>query len=127
MNDMPKSETFVTFSLPGWDFAKAGSDAAQQVCNQGQIVAKTMQDWSAEYSKFLSQRMRRNSEAFAEIAKCQSAAAMIGIQAKWLQDAVGDYVNETSKLMELNSKIMRGFLPVFEQGFRFSTEAPKKA
>src|ERR1700757_861892 len=105
MNDMPKQETTQTAFVPGWEFAKAGSDAAQQFCNQGQVVAKALTDWTSEYSRFINQRISRTSECVAQMGKCQSLPDMLMLQTQWLQSTVNDYVEETGKLMEVNSKI----------------------
>jgi hypothetical protein len=36
---------------------------------------------------------------------------MLAIQAKWLQEAVEDYMRETSLLMGVDSKFMSGLVP----------------
>jgi hypothetical protein len=112
MNDMPKLEAFPTVAMPGWEL---GSDAAQQFCNRGQIVAQAMTDWNTEYSRFVTHRMSRASEAVAQIAKCHSLPEMITAQTKWFQEAVDDYMRQASKLMEVNSKIMGDLLPQIGQ------------
>ena len=127
MNDTTKSGTSVTFTVPAWEFAKAGSEAAQQVCNHGQMIAEAMNDWNAECHRFVSHRMNQNRDAIMKIAKSQSLPEMLAVQAKWLQDAAEDYMKETSTLMEVNSKIMTGFAPQVGQAFQSLVKAPTRA
>jgi hypothetical protein len=126
MDDIKHSETSLTFAVPTWEFTKLGSEAAQQVCNQGQTVAKAMTDWNAECHRFVSHRMSRNGDAVMKIAKSQSLPEMLAIQAKWLQVAVEDYLSETSMLMEMNSKLLCGLMPQVGQAFQSSAKAPTR-
>lgn len=127
MNDTTYSGISVPFAGPAWELTKIGSEAAQQVCNQGEIVAKAMTDWNAECHRFVGHRMSRNRDTAVNIAKSQSLPEMLAVQAKWLQDAVEDYMRETSMLMELNSKIMSGLVPQVRQAFQASAKAPTGA
>ncbi len=127
MNDTAKSATSVAFTVPAWEFAEAGSEAAQQVCNHGQIIAKAMNDWNAECQRFVTHRMSQNRDAIMKIVKSQSLPEMIAVQAKWLQDAVEDYMKETSTLIEVNSKIISGFAPQVGQALQSSAKAPTRA
>ena len=111
MNNMPKLEAFPLVTIPGWELAKAGSDAAQQLCNQGEVVAMAMTDWNTECRRFVTHRMSRTSEAVAEISKCRSLPEMFTAQTKWFQEAVDDYTREAGRLMEVNSKIIGDLLP----------------
>jgi len=96
-------------------FVQASSDATRRLCENGQSVAKTIGEWNTELTDFLSRRVARNSETVGGMAKCQNFSDIFAIQARWLQEATDDYLKETSKLMEVNSKIMAGLLGSFRQ------------
>lgn len=124
MNDMPTPEISQTV-FPSLELANAGSDAARLFCNQGQIVAKSMTDWTTECSRFVTHRMNRSTEAMAQIANCHSFPEMFAVQAKWLQDAVDDYVKESSKLLDVNNNIVGSMARQVGQGE--TPQSPAKA
>ena len=99
----------------GASFAQVSSDATRKLCEHGQSVAKTISEWNAEVSDFLSHRAARNSEAMGRMAKCQNLPEIFTIQTQWVQEATDDYLKEMSKLMEVNSRIMGGLLGSFGQ------------
>jgi hypothetical protein len=99
----------------GASFAQASSDATRKLCEHGQSVAKTISEWNAEVSDFLSHRAARNSEAMGRMAKCQNLPEIFTIQTQWVQEATDDYLKEMSKLMVVNSRIMGGLLGSFGQ------------
>lgn len=111
MNDIPKQETSRTASIPRWELANAGSDAAGQFFNQGAIVVKAMTDWNMEYSRFVTHRMSRTAEAAAQVASCRSLPEALAVQARWLQAIFCDYVEETERLVAVNSKLIGNVLP----------------
>jgi hypothetical protein len=123
MNDTAKTETFATFPALAWEFASAGSHTTEQVCNQAQMVAKAIADWNAECHRFVSHRMSRTSDAIVKIVKSQSLPEVLAIQAKWLEDAVEDYIKETNVLMGVNTKLMTGLVPRVGQDFQSSVKA----
>ena len=90
----------------GSSFAQISSDAARQLCEQGQVVAKTMTEWTTEVGQFFNHRLARNGEAFARIAKCPGVAEVFAVEAEWVRDAAEDYFKEMQKLTELNGKIV---------------------
>jgi hypothetical protein len=127
MSDTTKTETSGLFQVPAWEFAKAGSHATEQACNQAQAVAKAITDWNAECHRFVSHRMSRNGDAAVKIAKSQNLPEMLAVQSKWLEDVIEDYIKETSMLVELNKTIMSGLMPQVAQAFQSSARAPTKA
>jgi hypothetical protein len=112
MNDIPKQETSQTGSIPGWEFANSGSDAARQFCNQGQVVAKAMTDWNRECRRFATHLMGQTAEAAAQVASCKNLPEVFAVQARWLQAVIDDYVKETGRLMEVNSKLIGDMVQV---------------
>ena len=80
----------------------------QRGCEQGVSVAKTIGEWGTEVSHFLSNRAARNGEVLGRITKCQNIPEVFAIQSEWVRDAADDYLRETSKLMEINSRLMSG-------------------
>jgi hypothetical protein len=97
----------------GTSFVEASSDATRRLCERGQSVTRTVSEWNAEVSHFLTHRVSRNTEAMTRIAKCQNYPEVFTIQAQWVRDAAGDYLKEWSKLFEVNSNIMSGLLGSF--------------
>ena len=87
----------------GASFAQASSDATRKLCEHGQSVAKTISEWNAEVSNFLSHRAARNSEAKGRMAKCQNTPEIFTVQTRdRCPDFTDDYLKEMSKLMEVN-------------------------
>lgn len=80
----------------------------------------------AKCHRFVSQRMSRNSDVVIEIATSQGLPEILAVTAKWLQDAVEDYIKQASMLMEANSKLVSGFVPQVGQAFRCSAKAPTR-
>jgi hypothetical protein len=94
----------------GASFAQVSSEAARRLCEQGQSVVQTMNEWNAEISQFLSHRAARNGEALRRATQCQNVPDLFGIQAQWVQHATEDYLREIGKLTEFNSRIMGGWI-----------------
>ena len=94
----------------GASFAQVSSEATRRLCEQGQSVVQTMNEWNGEISQFLSHRATRNRETLKRITQCQNVPDIFDIQARWLQDATEDYLREIGKVTEFNSKIMGGLL-----------------
>jgi hypothetical protein len=99
----------------GASFVQVSSETTRRLCEHGQSVAKTFGEWNAEVSHFLSHRVAKNSETMGRMAKCQNLPEIFAVQTRWMQEATDDYLNETSKLMEVNSRIMGGLLGSFGQ------------
>jgi len=90
--------------------AQVSSEATRRLCEQGQSVMQTMNEWNAEIGQFLSHRAARNGEAVRRVTRCQNWPDIFGIQAQWVQDATEDYLREIGKLTEFNSAIMGGWI-----------------
>ena len=71
----------------GASFAQASSDATRKICENGQSVAKTISEWNAEVSDFLSHRAARNSEAMGRMVKYQNLPEIFTTQTQWVQEA----------------------------------------
>ena len=107
----------------GASFAQVSSEATRRLCEQGESVAKTINEWNTEINKFLSHRVARNNETLGRMTKCQNVPEVFNIQAQWVQGAADDYLKEKSKLMEVNSRIMSSLLGVVGKiGTQPSTE-----
>jgi hypothetical protein len=94
----------------GTSFVQASSEATRRFCEQGQTIAKTMNELNTEVSQFLSHRVARNNETMARMAKCQNFPQVFATEAQWAQDATDDYLREVGKLMEVNGRIMSDLL-----------------
>ena len=110
MNEVRKPELAEAISGLAGPFAQVSSDATRRLCEQGQSVAKTINEWNTEVSHFLSHRVARNGEALGRMTKCQNLPEVFAIQSEWVRDAADDYLREMSKLMEANSRLMGGMI-----------------
>jgi hypothetical protein len=61
---------------------------------------------NAAAMNFMSARLRRDAELGRELGECKDWNAVTNSQQDWSRKAVEDYVAETRKLMELNSRLM---------------------
>jgi hypothetical protein len=110
MNEVRKPELAEAISSVAGPFVQVSSDATRRLCEQGQSVAKTIGEWGTEVGHFLSNRAARNGEVLGRLTKCQNIPEVFAIQSEWVRDAADDYLRETSKLMEINSRLMSGML-----------------
>jgi hypothetical protein len=106
MNEVKISPLAETIPDVGASLAQASSNATRRLCEHGQSVAQAIGEWNTEVSHFLSRRAARNTETVQSLVKCQSFVDIYAIQAQWLRDAVGDYLEQTSKLIGLNHKFL---------------------
>src|SRR5689334_12895795 len=97
----------------GTSLAQVSSEATRRLCEQGQSVMRTMNEWNAEISQFLSHRATRNGEVLRRVTQCQNVPDLFGVQAQWVQDATEDYIREIGKLTEFNSRIMGSLVGSF--------------
>jgi Phasin protein len=127
MNEVRKPELAETMPDLSTSFVQVSSDATRRFCEQGQSVAKTINDLNTEVSQFVTHRVARNGEAMGRLTKCQSFPEAFAIQAEWVQDAADDYLKEMSKLMVANSRIMSGLLGSVGQVGMQSTEQTRSS
>jgi hypothetical protein len=113
MNDINTSVLTAVIPNLGSSFVQASSDATRRLCEQGQSVTRTVGEWNTEVNHFLTHRVSRNTETITRMTKCQNYPEVFAIQAQWVRDAADDYLKEMSKLFEVNSSIMSGFLGSF--------------
>ena len=106
MNEISKPALAEAISGLAGPFAQASSDAARRLCEQGQSVAETINEWNTEVSHFLNHRVARNGEALGRMTKCQNLPEVLAIQTEWVREAADDYLREMGKLMEANSKLV---------------------
>ncbi len=112
MDEVRMAEVMPDF---GASIVKVSSDATRRLCDQGQSFAKTISEWNMEVSQFVSYRLARNGETLGRMAKCPNLPEIFAIQTQWMRDAADDYRKQTSKLMEVNSRVMGGLLGSFGQ------------
>jgi hypothetical protein len=110
MSEMPRMDPADVLSILTWPFGQAGSGAARQFSNQGQVVTRALTDWSAEMNRLVTHRMSQNTEAIGQITKCQSLLEVVAIQAHWLQEAMDDFVKAASSLIEINGRMIGGLV-----------------
>jgi hypothetical protein len=125
MDEVSKPELAEAISSLTGPFAQVSSDATRRLCEQGQSVAKTINEWTTEVSHFLNHRVARNGEALGRMTKCQNFTEVFAIQTEWVRDAADDYMREMSKLMEVNSKLMGSLMGSIGQvGMPSAAEMP---
>ena len=127
MNEVRKPELAEIMPDLSTSFVQVSSDATRRFCEQGQSVAKTINDLNTEVSQFVTHRVARNGETMGRLTKCQSFPEAFAIQAQWVQDAADDYLKEMSKLMVANSRIVSGFLQSVGQAGMQSTEQARSS
>jgi hypothetical protein len=106
MNDDKRLEKVELPSMSAWLGGQFGLDAVHQFWEQNQAIATALVDWNSEVLHFVSQRSSQNGETVRKMAQCQNWAETLDIEAQWLRKAFDDYLKETSKLIEFNSKII---------------------
>jgi len=96
-------------SLPefGASLAQMTSDMTGRFCEQSEALTSAIAEWNGEISHFVSHRLQRNGNAIGSMTNCQNLPEIFAVQGRWFQDAADDYLNEASKLMEVNSRFMR--------------------
>jgi hypothetical protein len=114
----------MTDSTPAmnWPFGFQGSDFMQTFGGYTQSAAKRMMDLNGEIARFLSDRISRNGQMFQAIVQCDSLPKVVEVETAWMRTAVEDYLNETKRLLDLNSEIVTGFVKPAQQ----ATDAPTK-
>jgi len=116
MSSTQTSQTPQMVSLFTDDFARIGSNALQQFYDQGQVISRAILDWNAEVGRFVTQRLARTADAIGRLGTCESPPDIISVEAKWLQEAVSDYLNEVSTLAVMNTRIVSSFGERLDQG-----------
>src|SRR5258708_2088850 len=106
MSNGSKHETAKSASTPNWPFGFPGGDFAQPFGGYVESCAKKMTDWNGEISRFLNGRISRNGEMFRAITQCDSLPKVMEVETAWFRTAVEDYLNESKRLIKLNSEIM---------------------
>jgi hypothetical protein len=64
---------------------------------------KMVMDCNAELLRFWNDRMNYDRETFRAIAQCAEWPKVIEMEQAWLRTTAEDYLNETKRLMKLNS------------------------
>ncbi|MEM8956513.1 MAG: phasin family protein [Pseudomonadota bacterium] len=60
-----------------------------------------VQQYFQEMSRFLTMRFEKDVETQKQVLACRDPEELRGIQAKFIQEALSDYHEETSRLMEI--------------------------
>jgi hypothetical protein len=64
----------------------------------------TMAEYQQEVGRFISDRLNKDGEAVRLTLACGNWTDAIGIQARWVEEAMRDYNSEMSKLSGLYAK-----------------------
>jgi len=102
----------VTQETSDWNAVPCGqADAAfQQFWSHGQTILHSLNQWNAEFARFVGERISRNAQAFGRIAECYRTSDAIDAELQWVRDAFDDYVQESRHLMEANQKLVAAWI-----------------
>lgn len=64
----------------------------------------TMTEYQQEVGRFISDRLNKDGETVRQTLACGNWTDAVGIQARWVEEAVRDYNAEISKLTGLYAK-----------------------
>lgn len=123
MNEMRKLGGAEPLSIPMWPMDQLGLDAARQFWDRSQAIAAALAGWNSEVSSFVGQRISRDGETIGQMVQCQSLRDALDIEMQWFRKAVDDYGTETSRLMELNAKLVGDMVSWFGQDAARQTSA----
>jgi hypothetical protein len=82
----------------------------QQFCSQGQTIVQSLNQWNAEFARFVGERISHNAQAFGRIVECCRMSDTIDAELQWVRDAFDDYARESSHLMEANQKFVAAWI-----------------
>ncbi|HUN44008.1 MAG TPA: hypothetical protein VMU81_27260 [Acetobacteraceae bacterium] len=87
------------------------ADAAfRQFWDQGETIMHSLNQWNAEFARFVGERMSRNAQAFGRMAECCRMSDVLDAEAQWVHDAFEDYARESSHLIEANQKLVAAWI-----------------
>jgi hypothetical protein len=129
MNELRTLGRAEPLSIPMWPTQQIGLDAARQFWDRSQAIATALVAWNSEVSSFVGQRISRDGETIGQMVQCQSWSEALDIEMQWLRNAADDYGAETSKLLELNTKLVGNMVPWFghDEAHQSSAKPPTKA
>lgn len=105
MEDARKTE-IVTSSV--WPTVELGLRATRQMLERGECVTSAMMDWQTEVTRFLTRRIGHSSETMSRMMRCQGVDEVLDIELQWMRAAMDDYLGESKKLLEINTKVFDG-------------------
>ena len=80
------------------------------VVNVAEAMSRGMISASEGYSRFLSTRLQRTSEAIADMTQCSNPAKAMEVHLRWFAEAVRDYTCESNRLVNVSGQIVHEIL-----------------
>jgi hypothetical protein len=75
-------------------------------------IGKTMMDAQNELMGFLGRRLESNTRAWQSFSACSNWGELMAAQQDWLEAARNDYVDETSRMTQINRRILESVAEV---------------
>jgi hypothetical protein len=96
--------------LPPPDLAQFSRQVSEPVVLCAEAMSRGMISLSEGYSRFLSSRFQRTSEAIADITQCSNPAKAMEVHLKWFAEAVRDYTSESNRMANVTGQILQDML-----------------
>jgi hypothetical protein len=92
----------------------AAHRAAEPAILWMETYSKGMRDIGEEVGRFVSGHTRRNVEAWIALTQDPTPAKIIETQRRWIEETMREYTDESKRLMEIGSGIMKDFVSKVE-------------
>lgn len=103
--------TTATPRLPPPDIAiNYSQQMTEPMVHCAEAMSRGMIGITEGYSRFLSTRLQRTSEAIADLTQCSNPTKAMEVNLKWFAEAVRDYTAENNRLVALSGQIMQEML-----------------
>jgi hypothetical protein len=75
-----------------------------------EAMSRGMINITEGYSRFLSTRLQRTSEAIADLTQCSNPTKAMEVNLKWFAEAVRDYTGESNRVVSVTGQIVQDML-----------------
>jgi len=96
-----------------WDMSGRSFEMAERACRAWMSGTMQMQN---EAMDFLRTSAGRNAHAVNEISRCTSAAEAFGLQSRYAQESLAEWLDESRKMAEMVGTMWQDNVAMFEQG-----------
>ena len=103
------------------------NDALDVVTRAGQAYSSGVAAIGEEVATFVQTRLQHNLALGEALARCHTLTDVTNVQRDWMKEAAQEYADETRKLMELGSNLMRESWNPLERTATGLAGAAKKA
>jgi hypothetical protein len=91
-----------------------------------QAMTGCLSELGSEVAHFVSARLRANLDTMQAIAQCCNLPEVMNAQQRWVRGTFDDYATETSRLTELNGRIIALLWMPSDKPPRLSTEQSRQ-